>query len=60
VFRAEHLCAIALQTGRKKDYLRVSMFLEQDAVELAELTDVVGRYDLKAQMARARDMEPGE
>jgi hypothetical protein len=59
VFRPEHLCAIALQTGRTKDYLRVSMFLEQDAVERDKLTDVVGRYGLTEQMARVQAMEPG-
>ncbi len=46
VFRPEHLCAVALQTGRAKDYLRVSLFLEQGAVDLAELNGVVERYAL--------------
>jgi hypothetical protein len=59
VFLPEHLCAIALQTGRTKDYLRVSMFLEQGAVERDKLADVVGRYGLTGQMARVQDMEPG-
>jgi hypothetical protein len=59
VFRPEHLCAIALQTGRAKDYLRVSMFLEQDAVDRAKLTEVAGRYGLALQMARVQDMERG-
>lgn len=59
VFRAEHLCGIALQTGRMKDYLRVSMFLEQGAVVKTELDDVVGRYGLTVQMARVQEMEAG-
>jgi hypothetical protein len=54
VFRAEHLCAIALQTGRAKDYLRVSRFLEQGAVDRNSLTDIVERYGLTGQMARLR------
>jgi len=52
VFRPEYLCAIALQTGRAKDYLRVSMFLEQDAVNKDDLTDVVQRYGLADRLAK--------
>jgi hypothetical protein len=51
VFRAEHLCAIALQTGRAKDILRVRMFLEQGAVDADELADVVQRYGLAGKLA---------
>ncbi len=54
VFRAEHLCAIALQTGRPKDYLRVSMFLEQDAVDKDELAEVVQRFGLADRLARVQ------
>jgi len=46
VFRPEHLCAVALQTGRSKDYLRVTMFLEQDAVNRDALLAVLARYGL--------------
>jgi hypothetical protein len=46
VFRPDHLCAVALQTGRAKDYLRVSLFLEQGAVDLADLNAVIERYGL--------------
>jgi hypothetical protein len=52
VFLAEHLCAVALQTGRSKDYLRVSMFLEQKAVDEAALRDVLQRYGLTDRLAR--------
>jgi hypothetical protein len=55
VFRPEYLCAIALQTGRAKDYLRVSMFLEQDAVNKDDLTDVVHRYGLADRLARVQE-----
>ena len=46
IFRAEHLCAIALQTGRSKDYLRVMMFLEQNAVDRVELRAILARFGL--------------
>ena len=52
VFRAEHLCAIALQLGRSKDFLRVSMFLEQDAVNRSELINLLQRYGLEGSIGR--------
>ena len=54
VFSAEHLCAIALQTGRTKDYLRVTMFLEQGVVNLELLSDILKRYDLTDRLVRAQ------
>jgi hypothetical protein len=54
VFRAEHLCAIALQTGRTKDYLRVQMFLEQSAVDRAVLSGILQRYGLADRMERLK------
>jgi hypothetical protein len=54
VFRAEYLCAVALQTGRAKDYLRVSMFLEQEAVDRVKLAEVVERYGLADRFARVQ------
>lgn len=56
VFRAEHLCAIALQTGRAKDYLRVSMFLEQDAVDEDALNGLVERYELVDRLDKVREI----
>ena len=55
VFRPEHLCAVALQTGRAKDYLRVSLFLEQGAVGMDELNGVVERYGLVERLKRVRE-----
>jgi hypothetical protein len=52
VFRPEHLCAIALETGRAKDYARVSMFLEQNEVDRMLLSAVAARYDLTEGLAR--------
>lgn len=46
VMTAEHLCAICLDTGRPKDFLRVSLFIEQDAVDLPALTEILRRYNL--------------
>lgn len=46
VMRAEHLVAIMLDTGRPKDYLRISMFLEQGAVNMRSLNAVLKRYGL--------------
>lgn len=47
VFRPEYLCAIALDTGRTKDYYRVAMFIEQDAVDMGKLKSLVEQFDLK-------------
>ena len=52
VFTAEHLCAVALQTGRAKDYLRVVMFLEANAVDRQSLEAMLKRYQLESKLAR--------
>lgn len=46
VLTAEHLCAIAIDTGRAKDYLRVSMFIEAGEVDIATLEEILTRYHL--------------
>jgi hypothetical protein len=46
IMRAEHLVAIMLDTGRPKDYLRISMFLEQNAVDMRRLNAVLRRHKL--------------
>ena len=51
VMRAEHLCAICLDTGRTKDFLRVALFIEQDAVDRQALLDVLKRHELVAKLA---------
>jgi hypothetical protein len=55
LFRAEHLCAVALQTGRAKDYLRVSLFLEQGAVDEDALTALAERYELVERLKKAKE-----
>lgn len=46
VFTAEHLAAIALQTGRAKDKARLLQFVEAGALDLARFQDIVVRHGL--------------
>ena len=46
VLSAEHLVAIALKTGRVKDYARIVMFLEQEAVNMEKLNSILLRHGL--------------
>lgn len=46
VFTAEHLAAIALQTGRAKDKARLLQFVEQGALDPAHLQQILHRHDL--------------
>jgi hypothetical protein len=48
VLRAEHLLAIALQTGREKDRQRVRLFVEQATLDKDRLANVLARHGLKA------------
>lgn len=48
VMSAEHLVAIALNTGRAKDYSRILQFLEQNAVDRAKLNRVLQRHGLSS------------
>jgi hypothetical protein len=50
VFKAEHLCAIALDTGRGKDFLRVANFLDQRAVNEAALHTLLERFQLSSRL----------
>jgi hypothetical protein len=54
IFTAEHLCAIALQTGRSKDHLRVTMFLEQGRVDVVRLQAMLERYGLVDRLNRLK------
>lgn len=44
VLSPEHLCAIALHTGRPKDYARVHSFVAGNAVDAARLGALVERF----------------
>lgn len=46
VMTAEHLVAIALQTGRAKDHGRILHFMERGAVDLSKLNEILLRYSL--------------
>lgn len=46
VMTSEHLVAIALQTGRAKDNIRILQFIEQEAVHRGKLNDVLVRHGL--------------
>ena len=47
VVTAEHLCAIALQTGRPKDYLRVYSLIQSGCVTTAKLRQLIQTYGLQ-------------
>jgi hypothetical protein len=49
VLSAEHLVAIALKTGRTKDYARIVQFLEQNAVDAEKLDRLLKRHGLISQ-----------
>jgi hypothetical protein len=46
VMSPEHLAAIALKTGRSKDYQRVAEFISQGSTTVEQVTELVGRFDL--------------
>jgi hypothetical protein len=46
VMRAEHLMAIALQTGRAKDHARLVMFLEAGIAGMARFHEILARHSL--------------
>jgi hypothetical protein len=46
VFTAEHLAAIALQTGRAKDKARLLQFVETCALDSERFQAIIARYDL--------------
>jgi len=47
VLRPEHLVAIALRVGRPRDRIRITQFLDEQAVDLQALCDVIGRHGLR-------------
>ena len=46
VFTAEHLAAIALQTGRAKDKARLLQFIETGVLDPARFHDILSRHKL--------------
>jgi hypothetical protein len=47
ILRAEHLVAICLRVGRPKDLIRITQFLEEDAVDVSILREILLRHGLK-------------
>lgn len=47
VFTAEHLAAIALQTGRAKDKARLLQFIEAGALDGTRFQDILSRHGLQ-------------
>jgi len=46
VFTAEHLAAIALQTGRAKDKARLLQFVEAGALDAEQFQSILAQHDL--------------
>ena len=46
VFTAEHLAAVALQTGRPKDMARLLQFIESGALNLGRFQGILARHGL--------------
>jgi len=46
VFTAEHLAAVALQTGRAKDKARLLQFIEAGALDTARFQSILARHGL--------------
>jgi len=52
VFGAEHLAAIALETGRAKDKARLLQFIEESAIDPVRFQEIVKRHNLVTAWAR--------
>lgn len=52
VFTAEHLAAIALQTGRAKDKARLLQFIETGVLDPAQFQAIITRHGLQAAWQR--------
>jgi hypothetical protein len=48
VMTAEHLVAIALQTGRAKDFSRILQFIESGTIDAGKLKTILARHELVA------------
>ena len=52
VFTAEHLAAVALQTGRAKDKARLLQFIETGALDTSRFQAIISRHGLLAAWKR--------
>ncbi len=60
VFTAEHLAAIALQTGRAKDKARLLQFIEAGVLDHGRLTGILTRHGLLARWKTFREQFPSD
>ncbi len=49
VFSAEHLAAIALETGRAKDKARLLQFVESNVLDISQFEAIISSYNLDPQ-----------
>jgi len=55
VMTPEHLVALALRTGRNKDYLRILAFRESGQLDEARLNELLARFGLTKKWSRFQD-----
>ena len=55
VMTAEHLVAIALQTGRAKDFSRILQFIEGGIIDASKLDSILERHGLVAKWQQFED-----
>ena len=55
VMTAEHLVAIALQTGRAKDFARILQFVESGVLDSTKLDPILIRHGLLAKWEQFGD-----
>ena len=55
VFTAEHLAAVALQTGRAKDKARLLQFIEAGVLDSDKLDPILARHGLLARWEKFGD-----
>lgn len=60
VLTAEYLCAICLDTARPKDFYRVSLFIDDGAVDLAALSIILKRFGLEGRTDKVLNWPHGD
>lgn len=58
VAKAEHLVAIALQSGRPKDYELIIKFIEHEAIDSRRLDDILARHGMLAMWEKFKKKFP--
>ncbi|HEY3915862.1 MAG TPA: hypothetical protein VGN61_15345 [Verrucomicrobiae bacterium] len=60
VMRAEHLMAIALKTGRGKDFIRINQFLSSGEYDRDRLNQILARHGLLKKFEEFKGKYTGE